>query len=119
MNDADEPHRKNGCTPLHLAHFCTIVDTNPDKTIRELTDAGADINNPGSRKCGKFPIEHAIQHQRLNSVRVLLSLGSQVHTTTTICNSCNNCVATLLWEIHKSKITAELLLIPSQLLGFT
>jgi len=33
---ADEPHRKNGCTPLHLAHFCTIDDTNPDKTIREL-----------------------------------------------------------------------------------
>jgi len=76
---SDEPHRKNGCTPLHLAHFCTIDDTNPDRTIRELTAAGADINNPGSRKCGKFPIEHAIQHQRLNSVQVLLSLGSQVH----------------------------------------
>jgi len=74
----DEPHRKNGCTPLHLAHFCTIDDTNPDRTIRELTAAGADINNPGSRKCGKCPIEHAIQHQRLNSVQVLLSLGSQV-----------------------------------------
>jgi len=76
---ADEPHRKNGCTPLHLAHFCTIDNTDPAKTIRALTDAGADINNPGSAKCGRRPIDHAIQHQRLGSVRVLLSHGSQVN----------------------------------------
>jgi ankyrin repeat protein len=74
----DEPHRKNGCTPLHLAHFCTIDDTDPARTIRALTDAGADINNPGSTKCGRHPIDHAVQHQRLDSVRVLLSHGSQV-----------------------------------------
>lgn len=74
----DVPHRKNGCTPLHLAHFCTIEDTNPGLTIRTLVAAGANINNPGSRKCGKFPIDHAIQHQRFDSVQVLLSEGSQV-----------------------------------------
>lgn len=75
----DEPHRKNGCTPLHLAHFCTVVeDTNPGATIRTLVAAGADINNPGGRKCGKIPIAHAIQHQRIDSVQVLLSEGSQV-----------------------------------------
>jgi len=74
----DEPHRKNGCTPLHLAHFCTIDDTNPYCTIQTLIQAGANINNPGSSKCGKFPIDHAIQHQRMDSVQALLDYGSLV-----------------------------------------
>lgn len=75
----DEPHRKNGCTPLHLAHFCTVLDdTNPGPTIRTLVAAGADINSPGGRRCGKVPIDHAIQHQKFDSVQVLLTEGAQV-----------------------------------------
>ena len=74
----DDPHRKNGCTPLHLAHFCTVDDANPKPTIDSLLAAGADVNNPGSAKCGRLPLDHAIQHQRLNSVTALLAAGSQV-----------------------------------------
>ena len=76
----DISHRKNGCTPLHLAHFCTIEDTNPKQTIQALLQAGASVNNPGSHKCGKFPVDHAIQHQRLDSVQILLAFGSLVTT---------------------------------------
>ena len=72
----DAPHRKNGCTPLHLAHFCTIEDTSPVQTIQALTDAGANVNNAGSHKCGKCAIDHAIQHQRLDAVQALIDAGS-------------------------------------------
>lgn len=74
----DECHRKNGCTPIHLAHFCTVEDTNPQLTVKELLDAGGNVNNPGNQKCGKHPIDHAIQHQRLDAVQVLLNSGSMV-----------------------------------------
>lgn len=74
----DQPHRKNGCTPLHLAHFCTIEDTSPALTIHALLNAGANVNNAGSHKCGKCALEHAIQHQRLDAVRVLISAGASI-----------------------------------------
>ncbi len=74
----DKCHRKNGCTPLHLAHFCTIDETDPSKTIGELVRAGASVNNPGSHKCGHYPMDHAVQHQRLDSVQALLSRGAEV-----------------------------------------
>lgn len=74
----DEPHRKNGCTPLHLAHFCTVGETNPGPTIQTLVDAGASVNNPGSDKCGRLALDHAIQHQRLDSVNALLKAGSEI-----------------------------------------
>ncbi|ELT98236.1 hypothetical protein CAPTEDRAFT_185095 [Capitella teleta] len=77
--DPDVCHRKNGCTPLHLAHFCMIDDTNPAKTIRALIDAGADVNNPGNDKCGKVPLDHAIQRQRIGSVEVLVDCGATVN----------------------------------------
>ena len=35
-----------------------------------LLQAGGNVNNPGNDKCGKYPIDHAIQHQRLDSVQV-------------------------------------------------
>ena len=35
-----------------------------------LLQAGGNVNNPGNDKCGKYPIDHAIQHQRLDSVEV-------------------------------------------------
>ena len=59
--DPEVPHRKNGCTPLHLAHFCTIDDTHPGGTIEALRNAGACVNNRGGVKCGKRAIDHAIQ----------------------------------------------------------
>lgn len=74
----DQPHRKNGCTPLHMAHLCTIDNTDPANTVRTLMEAGADINSLGSNKCGRHALYHAIQYQRLDSVQVLLTLGSQV-----------------------------------------
>jgi ankyrin repeat protein len=74
----DVPHRKNGCTPLHLAHFCQVEDTNSFRTVEMLVSAGASVNNSGSHKCGKFPLDHAIQHQRLDSVQVLINAGSMV-----------------------------------------
>ena len=46
----DVPHRKNGCTPLHLAHFCTVDDSNPGPTITALVKAGASVNNPGGKE---------------------------------------------------------------------
>ena len=71
-------HRKNGCTPIHLAHFCTIEDTNAADTIRALLAAGANVNDMGGEKCGRYPIYHAIQHQRVDSVQTLLDMGSRV-----------------------------------------
>ncbi len=35
-----------------------------------ILQAGGSVNNPGNDKCGKYPIDHAIQHQRLDSVQV-------------------------------------------------
>lgn len=77
--EPDRPHTSNGCTPLHLAHFCTIEDRDCCKTIQMLVGAGADINNPGSRRCGKLPLGHAIQHQRAESVQALLCKGCHVN----------------------------------------
>ena len=76
--DPDVPHRKNGCTPLHLAHFCTVEETNPLQTIQALLTSGASVNNPGSSRCGKCPLDHAIQHQRLDSVQELIKAGSAI-----------------------------------------
>ena len=74
----DKHHRKNGCTPLHLAHFCTVEETNPKPTIEALLSFGASVNNLGSHKCGKHAIDHAIQHQRLDSLEILLAANSTV-----------------------------------------
>lgn len=67
--DPCKSHKKNGCTPLHNAHFCTIDDTDPSPTIEALVAAGASVNSAGGTKCGKLPVDHAIQHQRLDAVQ--------------------------------------------------
>ena len=46
--------------------------------MRQLLAAGASVNNPGSSRCGRHPLEHAIQHQRIDSVRVLIDEGASV-----------------------------------------
>ena len=74
--DPDQPHRKNGCTPLHLANFCTVDESHPKTTINALTDAGADVNSQGGEKCGIRAIDHAIQHQKFDSARELIVRGS-------------------------------------------
>lgn len=72
--DPNRPHRKNGCTALHLAHFCKTTVTNPKATIDLLVKAGARINCRGDvRKCGIPAMEHAIQHQRLDAVNELIA----------------------------------------------
>ena len=70
--DPNWPHRKNGCTPLHLAHMNTIDGTSPVFTVTALINAGASVNNKGSSKCGKIALDHAIEHQRLDSVQSLI-----------------------------------------------
>ena len=75
-------HRENGCTALHNAHFCTIADTDPSPTIDALVAAGADVNCPGGTKCGRLPIDHAVQHQRIDAVQALLRAGSTVSLQT-------------------------------------
>ena len=76
--DPDLAHRGNGCTPLHLAHFCQVEDTNPRATVAVLTSAGANVNNAGSEKCNHIPLEHAVQHQRIDAARVFIEAGSRV-----------------------------------------
>lgn len=72
-------HKKNGCTPLHLAHFLQVERTNPLKTIKLLLEAGAYVNDTGSDLCGKLAIDHAICHQRLDSVQILIQNGSFIN----------------------------------------
>lgn len=48
-------------------------------TIQTLVEAGASVNNPGGQKCGRLPIEHAIQHQRLDAVHELIAAGSVIN----------------------------------------
>ena len=55
-----------------------MENTSPRDTVRQLIQAGASVNNPGSSRCGRHPLEHAIQHQRIDSVRVLLEEGATV-----------------------------------------
>lgn len=76
--DPDLPHRGNGCTPLHLAHFCQVEDTDPGATVSVLTSSGASINHAGSGKCGHLPLVHAIQHQRVDAARVFIKAGSSI-----------------------------------------
>lgn len=76
--DPEQSHRRNGCTPLHLAHFCTIEDSSPEQTIRALVAAGASVNSPGGRLCGMVSLDHAIQHQRQDSIEALLQAGAHV-----------------------------------------
>ena len=40
--------------------------------------SGANVNAVGSSRCGRHPLDHAIQHQRLDSVKYLVEEGAHV-----------------------------------------
>ena len=70
--DVNLPQKRNGCTALHLANLCSNTQSNPKRTISLLIEAGANINSTGNvSKCGKTALHHAIEHQRLDSVKEL------------------------------------------------
>ena len=48
----------------------SFVESLTAEMFNALLQAGGNVNNPGNDKCGKYPIDHAIQHQRLDSVQV-------------------------------------------------
>ena len=82
--DPNWPHKKIGCPPLHLAHLCTIDDTDPAKTISILLDAGANINYKGTLKCNRFALDHAIRYQRLDAVDALVKCHSYINLSSVL-----------------------------------